>query len=94
MPLWKRNLVVVWFGSFLTAAALSLVLPFLPLFIEELGVDSRQDITTWSGIAFGATFLVAAIVSPIWGRLADRSKRTEIDVASRKSWYVDRHVLD
>ncbi|MGL6102470.1 MAG: multidrug transporter subunit MdtG, partial [Exiguobacterium acetylicum] len=42
MPLWKRNLVVVWFGSFLTAAALSLVLPFLPLFIEELGVDSRQ----------------------------------------------------
>ncbi|HBF59880.1 MAG TPA: multidrug transporter subunit MdtG, partial [Exiguobacterium sp.] len=75
MPLWKRNLVVVWFGSFLTSAALSLVLPFLPLFIEELGVDRRQDITTWSGIAFGATFLVAAIVSPIWGRLADRKGR-------------------
>ena len=75
MPLWKRNLVVVWIGSFLTAAALSLVLPFLPLFIEELGVDGRQEITTWSGIAFGATFLVAAIVSPIWGRLADKKGR-------------------
>ncbi|MBR3063263.1 MAG: multidrug efflux MFS transporter [Exiguobacterium sp.] len=75
MPLWKRNLVVVWIGSFLTAASMSLVLPFLPLFIEQLGVKDADHVVTWSAIAFGATFLVAAIVSPMWGRLADRKGR-------------------
>ncbi|EMG6526453.1 multidrug transporter subunit MdtG, partial [Providencia rettgeri] len=35
---WKRNLYVVWFGCFLTGAAFSLIMPFLPLYIEELGV--------------------------------------------------------
>lgn len=54
---------------------MSLVLPFLPLFIEDLGVTDSDAVVTWSAIAFGATFLVAAIVSPLWGRLADRKGR-------------------
>ncbi len=54
---------------------MSLVLPFLPLFIEELGVTNPDHVVTWSAIAFGATFLVAAIVSPLWGRLADQKGR-------------------
>ena len=75
MPLWKRNLIVVWIGSFLTAASMSLVLPFLPLFIEQLGVKNPDHVVTWSAVAFGATFLVAAVVSPMWGRLADQKGR-------------------
>jgi len=75
IPLWKKNLYIVWIGSFLTAASMSLVLPFLPLFIEDLGVTDSDAVVTWSAIAFGATFLVAAIVSPLWGRLADRKGR-------------------
>ncbi|WP_353049052.1 multidrug efflux MFS transporter [Exiguobacterium sp. s26] len=74
-PLWKKNLIIVWIGSFLTAASMSLVLPFLPLFIEELGVTDSDQVVTWSAVAFGATFLVAAIVSPLWGRLADQKGR-------------------
>ncbi|WP_240544495.1 multidrug efflux MFS transporter [Exiguobacterium algae] len=75
IPLWKKNLWIVWLGSFLTAASMSLVLPFLPLFIEDLGVSDPDHVVTWSAVAFGATFLVAAIVSPLWGRLADRKGR-------------------
>jgi MFS transporter, DHA1 family, multidrug resistance protein len=71
MPYWKRNLYVCLFGSFATAMGLSLVLPFLPLYIETLGVTSQAAIVEWSGYAFGATFLLAAFVSPVWGRLAD-----------------------
>lgn len=71
LPLWKRNLYVCLFGSFATTAGLSLVLPFLPLYIESLGVSDQGEIVRWSGYAFAATYLLAAIVSPIWGRLAD-----------------------
>ncbi|GIM45106.1 MFS transporter [Collibacillus ludicampi] len=71
MPLWKRNLYICWFGSFITTAGMSLVIPFLPLYIEELGVHVTESVEQWAGVAFGATFLLAAIVSPVWGRLAD-----------------------
>lgn len=75
MPLWKRNLFVCWFGSFATMAGTSLVIPFLPFYIRELGISSLAGIEQWSGFAFGATFIVSAIASPIWGRLADRYGR-------------------
>jgi DHA1 family multidrug resistance protein-like MFS transporter len=75
MPMWKRNLYICWFGSFATTAGMSLVIPFFPLYIEELGVHETAKVEQWAGIAFGATFLLAAIVSPIWGRLADQYGR-------------------
>ncbi|MDD9149444.1 multidrug efflux MFS transporter [Sporolactobacillus sp. CQH2019] len=74
-PLWKRNLYVCWFGAFATAAGMSQIVPFLPLFIEQLGVHNTSDIERWAGLIFGATFLVSAIVSPIWGSLADKYGR-------------------
>ena len=75
MPLWKRNLGVLWFGSFATGAGMSLVLPFLPLYIEMLGIHSVAAVEQWSGIAYGSTFLTAAILSPLWGKLADQRGR-------------------
>lgn len=75
MPLWKRNLMICWFGSIATTGGMSLVLPFLPLYIEELGVRSTQAVEQWAGLAFGSTFLLAAFVSPLWGRLADQYGR-------------------
>lgn len=75
MQLWKRNLLVCWFGAFATMAGMSLVIPFLPLYIEQLGVHSTAGIEQWAGTAFGATFLLSAIVSPIWGKLADQHGR-------------------
>lgn len=39
---WKRNLIVAWLGCFLTGAAFSLVMPFLPLYVEQLGVTGHS----------------------------------------------------
>jgi MFS family permease len=74
-PYWRRNLVVCVFGSFTTLVSLSMLLPFLPLYVEQLGVSSQSAIVQWSGVAFGATFLGTAVTAPIWGRLADRYGR-------------------
>lgn len=74
-PYWRRNLAVCLVGSFTTIVAMTLLLPFLPLYVEELGVSDHAAIAQWSGIAYGATFFAAALVAPLWGRLADRYGR-------------------
>ena len=70
-PYWRQNLAVAVFGSFTTIAGMTLLLPFLPLYVEQLGVSDRAAIAEWSGIAYGATFFTAGIVAPLWGRLGD-----------------------
>lgn len=72
---WKRNLAVVWLGCFLTGAAFSLVMPFLPLYVEALGVTGHSSLNMWSGLVFSITFMFSAIASPLWGGLADRKGR-------------------
>lgn len=75
MPVWKRNLIVCWFGMFVTGVGMSQIAPVLPLYIDQLGVHDTALIEQFSGIAFGITFIVSAIFSPIWGLAADRYGR-------------------
>ncbi|MGX9838677.1 multidrug efflux MFS transporter [Enterobacter dykesii] len=75
MESWKVNLISVWFGCFFTGLAISQILPFLPLYVSQLGGTSHEALSMWSGLTFSVTFLVSAIVSPMWGSLADRKGR-------------------
>lgn len=75
MEVWKKNLLVCWFGVFATSTGLSQLAPVLPLFIEELGIHEIDAIQLWSGIIFGVTFICMAIFSPVWGRAADKYGR-------------------
>ncbi|MHA0979219.1 multidrug efflux MFS transporter [Enterobacter ludwigii] len=75
MESWKVNLISVWFGCFFTGLAISQILPFLPLYVSQLGVTSHEALSMWSGLTFSVTFLVSAIVSPMWVSLADRKGR-------------------
>jgi MFS family permease len=72
---WKRNLWVCVFGSFTTIIGMTILLPFLPLYVEQLGVTDHAAIVQWSGVAYGAAFLTAAIFAPLWGRLGDQYGR-------------------
>lgn len=76
MEVWKRNLVILWFAQFMVQMGMSLILPFLPLYLEQdLGVQSGENLNLWAGLIFGANFLTALVFAPIWGRLADRIGR-------------------
>ena len=72
---WQRNLWVCVFGSLTTIIAMTLLLPFLPLYVEQLGVSDHAAIVQWSGVAYGAAFLTAALTAPLWGRLGDQYGR-------------------
>jgi len=74
-PHWRRNLWVSAAGSFTTLIGMTLILPILPLYVRDLGVDDPAAVTTWSGIAYAATFVTAALTAPLWGRLGDRYGR-------------------
>ena len=71
---WKENLRVAWFGSFLTGASISLVVPFMPIFVEQLGIE-RNQVAFYAGLAISVSAVSAALVSPIWGILADKYGR-------------------
>ncbi|KLI01621.1 MFS transporter [Sporolactobacillus inulinus CASD] len=71
MPIWKKNLVVCWFGMFATGIGMIQIAPVLPLYISHLGVGQEAAVAQLSGIAFGSTFIMSAIFSPIWGSVAD-----------------------
>lgn len=75
MPMWRRNLIVCWFGMFVTSVGMSQLAPVLPLYIRQLGVGRTDLIEQYSGIAFGITFIVSAVFSPVWGYAADRVGR-------------------
>jgi DHA1 family multidrug resistance protein-like MFS transporter len=75
MPIWKRNLLVCWFGMFVTSVGLSQIAPVLPLYIRHLGINDTTLIEQFSGLAFGITFIISAIFSPIWGHAADKYGR-------------------
>ena len=75
MPIWKRNLIVCWFGMFTAGVGMSQIAPILPIYIKHLGVHNEGLISQFSGIAFGSTFIISAIFSPIWGYAADKYGR-------------------
>ena len=75
MTNWKA---LVWFltlTSVLMSASYTMLVPFLPMYlIDELGV-ATSDVNLWSGLIFSTTFLISAIMAPIWGALADKKSR-------------------
>lgn len=75
MERWKRNLIVCWFGMFVTGVGMSQIAPLMPLYIKELGISNVSEIEKLSGIAFGATYMISAVFSPIWGNAADKYGR-------------------
>ncbi|GAF41270.1 hypothetical protein FC83_GL000555 [Agrilactobacillus composti DSM 18527 = JCM 14202] len=74
-PVWRRNLKILWFGTFMTGVGGSMISPFLSLFIDTLGHFTRAQLSLQSGLIFASTYLMTAIVSPFWGKLADTKGR-------------------
>lgn len=62
-------------ASFMGYTGFTLVMPFLPLFIRQLGVTDDGHIAMWTGVSLGITPALTAILAPAWGRLGDRYGR-------------------
>jgi DHA1 family multidrug resistance protein-like MFS transporter len=78
----KRNLFIMWFANFFIGGSMTMVMPFISLYIESFGNFSEKYVQHWSGITFGITFVSAFIFSPIWGKIGDRYGRKKILIFS------------
>jgi DHA1 family multidrug resistance protein-like MFS transporter len=72
MQRWKINLTVLWIGQFLVLSGFTMITPFMPFYLQELGMTEPHLIAKWAGFIFAANFLTGFIFQPIWGGLADR----------------------
>jgi MFS family permease len=68
----QRNQIAVTAAAFVGFTGFTLVMPFLPLYIQELGVRDDGEVALWAGLAMGVTPAVAALCGPLWGRVGDR----------------------
>ena len=75
MEAWKRNLYVIWVAELAAIAGFSVVMPFLPYYVQELGIRELHEVELWSGVLFATQAVAMTIASPIWGSLADRYGR-------------------
>jgi DHA1 family multidrug resistance protein-like MFS transporter len=73
MEIWRRNLIVLWVGTVFGGMAFSIVSPFLPTLLEQVGAIDNLEV--WSGWAFAASFYTSALLAPVWGTLADKYGR-------------------
>lgn len=72
---WHKAFYTLWLGCFITGMGYSMTMPFVSLFISDLGNYNKLAINLYSGLAFAMTFIAQAIVSPFWGNLADQKGR-------------------
>jgi len=73
--LWKKTLFAVGLAQVISIMGFMFVVPFIPLYIRELGVVEDSHVRIWAGLLSAAVGLPMAFFSPIWGALADRFGR-------------------
>lgn len=72
---WRLNLSVLWGGNFLVMAGMTMITPFLPLYLKTMGLNDNHEVAVWGGLIFAANFLTSFLFQPMWGGLADRYGR-------------------
>jgi len=72
---WQRNLAVIWLAELIAISGFTVFMPFMPYYVQELGVTRLEEVEFWSGLLISAQAVTMATVAPLWGSLADRYGR-------------------
>ena len=85
---WRRNVWALSLIVFVAFVGFQFFSPFLPLYVRELGVTDPGKIALWSGVLSAVTPAVSGILSPLFGRLADRFGRKMMLIRSLAGFIV------
>jgi DHA1 family multidrug resistance protein-like MFS transporter len=73
--LWWVTLWAMAGIQFMMSLALTVIGPILPIFLPQIGLENQHAVEFWAGILNSCGFLIAAFMSPLWGRLGDKHGR-------------------
>jgi len=93
MTHWRRNQTAVTIATFIGFTGFTIVMPFLPLYFEQLGVHDPSAIAIWSGLSLGITPAITAVMAPVWARIADRFGRKLMVARSLASFVLIMSLL-
>src|SRR5437660_8385547 len=85
---WQRNVWALSLCVFIALVGFQFFSPFLPLYIRELGVTDPAKIALWAGLQAAVTPAMSGILSPVFGRLADRFGRKMMLIRSLVGFVV------
>ena len=85
---WRRNQWVMTATVFVVFTGFAFVLPFLPLYVRQLGVKDDHAVALWAGVLIGVAPLLAGILAPVWGRLGDRHGQKRMAVRALLSYVI------
>jgi MFS family permease len=89
----RRNVLAAAAANGIGFAGFTIVMPFLPLYIRELGVTDVADIALWTGLTLGATPAVTAVSAPLWGRVGDRYGSKILVIRSLGAFVVTKAAM-
>ncbi|MFA5551917.1 MAG: MFS transporter [Trueperaceae bacterium] len=72
---WQRTLGVMFVAQLLASVGFSTIFPFLPNYVEYLGVRSGGSLVFWVSAVFSVQAVAMMIAAPFWGAMADRYGR-------------------
>ncbi len=75
MNRWKINLTTLWISQVISLASFGLGMPFIPYFIQQLGMTDPAKVKLYTGILAVAPAVTMAFMAPVWGLLSDRFGR-------------------
>jgi MFS transporter, DHA1 family, multidrug resistance protein len=89
----RRNILAAAGAGCIGFTGFTLVMPFLPLYIAELGTTDVGEITLWTGLILGATPTVTAISAPLWGRVGDKYGNKLLVVRSLTAFILTKAAM-
>lgn len=75
MEQWKSNLYILWIAQIISLTSFGFGLPFMPFYIQDLGVTDPTTLKLYTGLLSAAPAVTMAIMAPVWGLLSDRYGR-------------------
>src|SRR5712691_13324656 len=72
---WEKTAWIASATQLFCLIGFGLGLPFLPMYVQALGVTERAEVAVWSGVLSGSAALTMAVLAPIWGVLSERYGR-------------------
>jgi MFS family permease len=85
---WQRNVWALSLSVFIAFVGFQFFSPFLPLYVQELGVSDPAAVALWSGVLAAVTPTVSGLLAPLFGRLADRFGRKMMLIRSLAGFTV------